>query len=403
MRSARVALALVAALGLMRGLAGGQTVMTLPDVLTRAREQAPEIVSARLAIEEAKGRLAGASVRQTNPELGASLGSRNGPVERFTDYEIGFSQPLEPGARRDARVAAANAGIERTTATLDETTRQVLRAAAAAFYRAVHANERIRLLTAAEELASRVRQTAERRFQAGDIAILDVNITRASLARVRSDRQSASAMAAAALGDLKALLRIDGDLQVTGRLTGVEAQPANLLEAGLSRPEIKEIEAAIREAEADVQLGRSFQKPEFGVGAQYARDEGDRVISGGLKITLPLFSSGQELRATGLARAARLRSDLDLMKTRIRVEIMAAEQAYALRREAVRVLEAEALPGVDENDTLASRSFEVGQIGLPELLLLRREILDTRFQYLDAQLEAALARVDLLSSAGVLR
>jgi cobalt-zinc-cadmium efflux system outer membrane protein len=116
-----------------------------------------------------------------------------------------------------------------------------------------------------------------------------------------------------------------------------------------------------------------------------------------------LYSSGQELRATGLARAARLRSDLELMKTRIRHEIVAAEQAYALRREAVRVLEAEALPGVDENDTLASRSFEVGQIGLPELLLLRREILDTRFQYLDAQLEAALARVDLLSSAGVLR
>jgi cobalt-zinc-cadmium efflux system outer membrane protein len=378
--------------------------MTLPDVLTRAREQAPEIVSARLAIEEAKGRLAGASLRQTaNPELGVALGNRNSPVERMTDYEIGFSQPLEPGGRRDARLAAANAGIDRTTATLEETTRQVLRAAAAAFYRAVHANERIRLLTAAEELASRVRQTAERRFQAGDIAVLDVNIARASLARVRSDRQSASAMATAALGDLKALLRIDGDLQVTGRLTGVEAQPANLLEAGLSRPEIKEIEAAIREAEADVQLGRSFQKPEFGVGAQYARDEGDRVISGGLKITLPLFSSGQELRATGLARAARLRSDLDLMKTRIRVEIMAAEQAYALRREAVRVLEAEALPGVDENDTLASRSFEVGQIGLPELLLLRREILDTRFQYLDAQLEAALARVDLLSRAGVLR
>jgi outer membrane protein TolC len=52
---------------------------------------------------------------------------------------------------------------------------------------------------------------------------------------------------------------------------------------------------------------------------------------------------------------------------------------------------------------LTTRSFEVGQLGLPELLLIRREILDTRFQYLDALLEAALARIDLDASAGVLR
>jgi hypothetical protein len=45
----------------------------------------------------------------------------------------------------------------------------------------------------------------------------------------------------------------------------------------------------------------------------------------------------------------------------------------------------------------------VGQLGLPELLLIRREILDTRFQYLDTLLEAALARIELDASAGLLR
>jgi hypothetical protein len=45
----------------------------------------------------------------------------------------------------------------------------------------------------------------------------------------------------------------------------------------------------------------------------------------------------------------------------------------------------------------------VGQLGLPELLLIRREILDTRFQYLDALLEAALARIELDASAAILR
>jgi hypothetical protein len=36
-------------------------------------------------------------------------------------------------------------------------------------------------------------------------------------------------------------------------------------------------------------------------------------------------------------------------------------------------------------------------------LLIRREFLDTRFQYLNALLEAALARVDIDATAGVIR
>ena len=67
------------------------------------------------------------------------------------------------------------------------------------------------------------------------------------------------------------------------------------------------------------------------------------------------------------------------------------------------MLETEALPGLDENDALTTRSFDVGQIGLPDVLLIRREMLDTRFQYLSALLEAALARVDVDAAAAVLR
>jgi hypothetical protein len=52
---------------------------------------------------------------------------------------------------------------------------------------------------------------------------------------------------------------------------------------------------------------------------------------------------------------------------------------------------------------LTTRSFDAGQIGLPELLVIRREILDTRAHYLDALLEAALAHIDFESSAGLLR
>jgi len=109
------------------------------------------------------------------------------------------------------------------------------------------------------------------------------------------------------------------------------------------------------------------------------------------------------LRAVGGARAARLRAELEAARTRVQLEVRSAFEGYRRRLAAVRLLEAEAIPGLDENETLTTRSFDVGQLGLLELLLIRREILDTRSQYLDALLEAALARIDLDASAAILR
>ena len=87
----------------------------------------------------------------------------------------------------------------------------------------------------------------------------------------------------------------------------------------------------------------------------------------------------------------------------MQTEVRAAFDAYERRRSALRILETDGTPSLDENEQLTTRSFDVGQIGLPDLLLIRREILDTRVQYLDALLEAALARIDLDASAAMLR
>jgi cobalt-zinc-cadmium efflux system outer membrane protein len=379
--------------------------MTLADVLARARQQAPQIASARLALEETRARLVGASLRlQNNPELVGFVGNRNGPTERFTDFELGLAQVFEPGARRSARIDGANAAIAESAANIDETTREVLRLAASAYYRALHASERITLLNAAYELASSVYSAAERRYRAGDIAVLDVNIARASLARVRADREGAEATKALALGDLRQWLGLQDEISVEGYLN--PSMPADLnaaLQAASERPDLRALEASIREAEAQLRLGTSFSKPEFGVGVIYSREEGDQIILGGMTVTLPAFSKGQEQRAAGSARATRLRAELDAARARVQIEVRAAFDAHNRRLAAIRVLEADAMPGLDENEQLTTRSFEVGQLGLPDLLLIRRETLDTRFQYLDALLEAALARVDLDASAGVLR
>lgn len=386
------------------GVAVAQGSLTLSEALARARERAPEIVSARLAIEESRARLAGASHLQSNPEVDFGAGNRQGSGTRSTDLDIGVGQSFEPGRRRDSRRAMATAGIEQATATVDEVTRRVLLDTATLFLRGLQLTERMRLLDRSSELAANVLDIADRRFRAGDVAILDVNIARAAAARIRAERHGAAAERAAVIGELRELLQLEEEVELQGDLPKtVDVERSVVNDAVTRRPELQAIEAAIREAEAEQQFGRSFTRADYGFGVRYQREEGDNILLGGLTLTLPIFSKGQEPIAAGFARASRLKSELSAIRIRIGIEVQAALSAYQSRVEAVRTLEREALPGLDENDGLAARSFEVGQIGLAELLLIRREIIDTRFQYLDASLEAALARVELDARAGVLR
>jgi cobalt-zinc-cadmium efflux system outer membrane protein len=404
MRVAWRTLALVAAFAASASTAWAQVPLTLSEALSRARERAPQIVSARLAIDEARARLAGASHRQSNPELDLAVGNRQGNGERSTDLDVGVAQAFEPGRRRSSREAMAKASIAQSTASLEDVTRATLLETATLFLRALQLSERVRLLDRSLELADNVLQIADRRFRAGDVAILDVNIARAAAARIRAERHGVVAERAITIGELKELLQLQDDIMPQGEMPAVgSVDPSLIADATSRRSETRVLEAAIQEAQAQEQFGRSFGRVEYGFGARYEREERNNIVLGGLTLTLPMFSRGQEPIASGLARAARLRAELDATRIRIGIEVRAALAAYQSRVEAVQLLEREALPGLDESVTLATRSFEVGQIGLAELLLIRREIIDTRFQYLDALLEAAIARVELDARAGVLR
>lgn len=382
-----------------------QTHLTIGQVLARARERAPAVVSARLALDEARARIAVASLRSTtNPEFDFNIGNRQRDGSRSTDLDIGAAQMFDPFGSRTARMAGATAALDQSQAVLDGTIREAQRAAAGAFYQLVYSTERIRLLTDGERLANTTLQIAERRLTAGDIAALDVNLARIAAARAKSERELAESEQFSATGRLRILLALDGPIAVDDRLTlPSDADRAALLDAASRRSEVREIEAAIREAEADVNLGRAASRPTYGIEFRFKQEDIDRIAMGGLRISLPVFSKGQELRASGTARAQRLRSDLQLARFRIGIEVDAAFEAYQRRLQAVRSLETGALAILNDSDSLATRSFEAGQISLADLLLSRREILDTRFQYLTLILEAALARVDLDAIAAVLR
>jgi cobalt-zinc-cadmium efflux system outer membrane protein len=381
--------------------------LTLEQALARARERAPAIAAARGLIDEARGRLLGASVLlRANPEIEGAAGARMTDSGDLLEGSIAVRQVFELGGRRSARVAAANAAIERESANSADVTRRVLRDTAIAFADALYAAERERVRQQSLTVAEETQHVAQRRHQAGDVGPLDVNVASAAVSRARSEVLAEKAASALALGALRVALGMDameplsirGDLREWRRYS-LEEVSTRVLE----RPDLKGLEAGAREAEADVRLGRALAWPDVGLGAAYERDDGNNVALGLVTLTLPVFERGQGVRAEGLARRQRIEFELEASRRALAVEVQTAFDAYQRRLEAVHELERGALPALEDNETLARRSYDAGQLSLAELLAIRREILDTRNEYLDRVHDAALAGIELEAAAGVLQ
>jgi cobalt-zinc-cadmium efflux system outer membrane protein len=406
LRLATAAFGLAAVFLWPRSGAAQPSALTLEEALALARQRAPALLEAAGHVAEAQGPVAGAApLLRNNPTLEAQAGPRslsNG--ERGVDVAVGLSQPLELGGKQGARRESARAGLARETAHQQDTERLVLGEVASTFLRALHAQERLKLARAAVDAAQETSEAAQRRFDAGDVPVVDVHVARVALARARADVASLEGEEATLRGELHVLLGLPAQppLSVRGELRALASQPLAPAAGAPVRPDLAALEAELAQAEAELSLGRSSAWPDVSVGLRYQREAQESAMLGTLSVPLPLFSRGQEARVTGEARVRRLRGVLEAARLARDVQVETALTRYRKQQQAVEFLEREALPLLDDNESLARRSYEAGEMNLAEFLLLRRDARETRTAYLDSLLQAALARARLAVETGVL-
>lgn len=387
--------------------------LTLSDAYRRAREAAGAIRAGEARVEEARGRLTAARALRDNPSLDAALGRRgtvSGAPEPSSrsDLEVGVGQTFELGGKRAGRVGAATAAVDREMASSADVTRRLLGEVGAQFYETVRTAERVRLAGASERAAEELLLVARVRLQHGDVAVLDVNLAETVLARARAARINLGADQTAAIALLKGLLRLPPDAEVTPTAeVNLEELAPGLPPPAWSdvlagRPDLRALEAEVREAQAETQIARALRWPDLTPAVRYSREEGTPIAWGGLTITLPLLNRGTGERLASEARLRRAGVELETAKASVEAELRAIYDSYLARRAAAQSLVA-IIGTLDENLVLARRSYESGQIGLGELLVVRRESLDARAEAIDLLFGAAAARVRLEAALGVLR
>ncbi|RKI37267.1 TolC family protein [Corallococcus sp. AB004] len=405
-RSATAALGLAAVLLWPRPGGADPSRITLQDVFALAREHAPALVEARARVRAAQGPLASAApLLRENPQLDVQVGPRRLPNGVYgLDLALGLSQPFELGGKQGLRRDAARAGLSMEEARLRDAERLLLGDVAAAYLRLLQAGERKKLVEAAAEAAARTVKATEQRYAAGDVPAVDVNVAKVAHARARAELQVADGEIFALREELEVrvgyrarpMVTYDDDLRSLARAPVREGKDG----AG-ARADLVALEQEQVQAKAAATLGRRQVLPDVTVGARYQKEADETVFLGTLSVPLPVFARGQEARLVGEADASRAEQELAAARTVVPAQVQAAKYRYRASLGALGTLE-QVLPLLDDNEALAQRSYDAGEMDLAAFLLVRRDTLEARAAWLDGLLRLALARVQLEVETGVL-
>ncbi len=386
------------------------TALDLTGVLTRVRDRSPGQKVSKRRIAEAEARLVGAEVfPRENPVLEGAAGPQitEGADEMAVRVNVALTQTIELGGGRSARVDAARAGIAQAKAEGEASTRDVERVAAKAYARALWAERRLSLARDIEALALENAKTAGRRKQAGDATLLELNAAQGALARARSEVKAREADRARALGELRFLLGLEpgAAIELRGNLADIRPPPVRAGGAWLrQRPEVRALEAELAVARAEEALADALAWPSLTFGAQYELEE-KRVhtIQGVLGLTLPIFERSQGLGAEAAARARRIEAELEQKRNEARNDLATTTEVFAHERAAADVFAEVGEEALKQNLELGKKAFAAGEIGLPELLSLQREVVATQSEQMDRELAAAVAALDARFAAGAPR
>lgn len=389
----------------------GQTPLslTLPEALTGAREQNPDLLAARQEVDVARGRLKRAQyLSQFNPALGGGAAHRafaDRPGSS-TDFEITLSQELEVAGQRGTRIEEAEKNLERVSRQVHDTERLLLAQVKEAFYRALSLKRRVQLFREIEALNRRLRNIAVLRFQAGDVPKMDINIAAIRLGQSRKDTVIAGRDYLKAVRELERLVGVEptGRTEPVGELT-VTPQALHedrLLQLALaSRPDLQAADLEQQRVAAEIALTRRLAIPNPTVQAFYREEEGGDTIAGGvISFPLPLFDRNQAELTQLVSRAGQANHERRSVEARIRQEVADAFHSYEAAKEEVAVFEQEVLDRAAENFQLMETAYREGKIDLLQVVVVQNDLVNAQFSYVDSLLNYWVARTALERAVG---
>lgn len=353
----------------------------------------------------ALARLLGGTTDQTNDNYTAGLQATwvlfDGFYRSFKEQQANYDEQSQAAALIDNRRLLANSVAE-------------------AFLNAQLAHTKIDIARADESFYRRQLEDAQNRFNVGagpwgDVLNIKVQVNSAKTSLIGAEREyeAAGYGLAALMGISDAILPGHIKLESLDKEQGGSAGKENIdtlvAEALGARPDIRQLEMAIKQAEATQGMAKAPLFPKLQLaGALEGSKQGDAGLTEenfgstvGVNMSWNLYAGGADQARmleseqarreavhtlAGLRNnvAAEVRQDLALLK--------AAEDQLRLQRETVKL--------VEENRDLAKNEYEAGESSLVRLNEAQRDLITTYSRLAQAQAGYQLAKQRLLAATG---
>lgn len=394
-------LLLIIVVAVTSSLAQQPPALTLQSALGLAEKQNLDLVAVRRRRAVA---LAGIQIARQRPNPILSFEAmRDSPHQGLV-----FEQPLELGWKRGRRIDVAKEEGVLTDVEIGGLARQIRRNTRQAFYRALLARAESERLGRVVQLAERLAQIARDRFEAGDVAQLEVIQAGLEVSRAQADRQVAEQREKVSMSQLNALMNEPAatSWELAGKLEdlGAISSLAELLErARQLNPELQHLgqeqkievsRRALLKAERipnlAVQVGSDFNAPpDFRAGPR-----------GALAIELPLFARNQGQITQSLATQQVLSAEATARERAVSARLEAGYFDIKAQQTQVELYSVKLLPVARQVEGLAEESYRAGKTSILAVVQAQQNVQAVERSYLESLFALQSMLADLEETVG---
>lgn len=377
----------------LTGVSHSQT-LTLGTALQRALNASPRLTAAERDVGIATGQRiqAGALI---NPELSYeqdnSFGSGIYRGTKSAETTLQISQLFELFGKRDARIAAGQAGVETAAIQRKAVRLEILSETAIAFLSVLGLQRRIQILD--EQVASidKITPLLQRRVEAGASSPAETGRAEVASALVKADRERVRAALASVRRELAILMgdtvpkfsTVSGKLDATGRPPSFQAVVAAID----ANPQLVRWTAVYAQRNAELLLARLKPYPDvrFAAGWRHFNETNDDAVRLSISVPIPVFDQNQGNILSAQESLAKTKAEREANRNTL---IVLAGRAYDSLQGALRelaVLRDTALPKSRQAADAIAEGYGQGRFTLLEVLDAQASVAQARLREQEAQ------------------
>lgn len=365
--------------------------LTFQRALSAAVQETPALRASAAQIDAARYSVTPAGAL---PDPKLAIGIDNLPAQGSDRYSltsdsmtmrrIGIMQDVPNGAKRDARVAAANGRVELAEAQARVTRLSVLRETASAWIARSTVEQQLVRIDSLNDENRLLTNAVRAQLAGGKGAASDSVMPRQEAAMIEERRDELNARRQQAIAMLKRWVGSDADAPLAGDAPEWPLTRETLGHALHQHPELVLFEPKTKVLDAEIAEARAGKRPDWGVDVAYqkrAPEFGD-MISVQLRLDLPIFQSTRQDPTIAARQSERTALDAEREAAqREHVAMLDADWAEYQRLVNTAKRQREVLlPLAEEKVRLATAAWRGGKGMLAEVVTARRERIETELK-----------------------